>query len=68
MNLPRTTWRRRLRRPLATLAAAATALLIVACSSGSGSTSGPQAMQWMTRHGPRYGNRSTAPIAAAPLA
>ena len=43
MNLPRTTWRRRLRRPLATLAAAATALLIVACSSGSGSAGSPAA-------------------------
>ncbi|HXT93255.1 MAG TPA: ABC transporter substrate-binding protein [Trebonia sp.] len=41
MNLPRMTARGRLRRPLATLAAAATALLIAACSSGSGSAGGP---------------------------
>lgn len=37
MNLPRPTGRGRLRRPLATFAAAAAALLIAACSSGSGS-------------------------------
>ena len=41
MNLPRMTKRTRLRRPLATLAAAATALLIAACSSGSGSAGSP---------------------------
>jgi sulfonate transport system substrate-binding protein len=40
MYLPRMTGSGRLRRPLAILAAAATALLIAACGSGSGAASG----------------------------